>query len=165
MKQVVLLFTMVLLAGCYGAAPKPEKTGLEGKPLPEFNLLLTDSSTLVSSRNAPVGKAIALFYFSPHCPYCRAMTEEIIEDMDKLKGIHFYFITGSPLQGLRDFNNEYQLAKYPNITAGIDTANFVRDYFEITGVPYTAIYGKEKTLHKTFMGKLYSSQVIKIAEE
>jgi thiol-disulfide isomerase/thioredoxin len=163
MKHFILFLIILTLAGCYGATP--EKTGLEGKPLPEFNLLLPDSSNWINIRNAPAGKAVALFYFSPACPYCRAQTEEIIEDMDKLKNIHFYFVAGFPLQGLKDFCNEYQLVKYSNITSGIDTGDVIKNYFEITAVPYMAIYGKGKTLHQTFVGKIYSSQLKKVAEQ
>ncbi|WP_315815278.1 hypothetical protein [Paraflavitalea speifideaquila] len=62
---------------------------------------------------------------------------------------------------MKDFYNEYHLEKYPNIIAGIDTAFAVSDYFEISGVPYIAIYGKNKKLSKTFEGKIYSSQIKK----
>lgn len=157
------LFVIAGLAGCFGAAP--EKTGLEGKPFPEFNILLPDSTTWFNTNKIPEGKPVALFYFSPYCPHCRAQTKEIIEDMDKLKDIQFYFITSYPLFALRDYWKEYELAKYPNITSGVDTARFVSDYFEVVGVPYMAIYGKDKRLNQAFMGKIYSSQLKKVAEE
>lgn len=161
MKQLILFGIVACLTGCFGT--EPEKTGLEGKPLPEFGLL-TDSSTWVNTRNASAGKPIALFYFSPYCPYCRAQVEEIIEDMNKLKGIQFYFVTGFPLPELKSFCKEYQLDKYPNIIAGVDTGRKVSDYFEVPGVPYMVIYGKDKKLNNTFLGKVYSSQLKKVAE-
>lgn len=163
MKHFILLFIISTIVGCYGSAP--EKTGLEGKQLPSFNMLLTDSVTWFNSSHTPAGKQVALFYFSPYCPYCRAQTEEIIEDMDKLKNIQFYFITSYPLQALKDFCKEYKLSKYSNIMSGVDTSRFISDYFEIAGVPYMAIYGKDKKLNKTFMGKIYSSQIKNAAEE
>lgn len=163
MKQFVLLFIVTVLAGCFGV--EPQKTGLEGKPLPEFSILLSDSSTWVNTRNAPSGKSIALFYFSPYCPYCRDQTKEIIDDMDKLRDIQFYFVTSFRVQALKEFYNEFQLGKYTNIIAGVDTARFVSNYFEITGVPYMAIYGKDKTLNKTFLGEIYSGQLKKVADE
>jgi hypothetical protein len=85
--------------------------------------------------------------------------------MDQLKDIQFYFVTSYPTAALKSFCNEYKLAQYPNITAGTDTANFVSDYFEITLVPYIAIYNKNKKLNKTFTGKIYSSQLKKVAED
>lgn len=157
---------IAVLAGCYDFEdPVSEKTGKEGKPLPEFNLLLTDSTTWLNTRNIPAGKPTVLFYFSPTCPYCRAQTEEIIEDMDKLKSMQFYFITSSSLAGLKSFCKEFELSKYRNIISGVDTGHIVSDYFEIEGVPYTAIFNKNKKLNKSYLGKIYSSQLIKAAKE
>ena len=158
------MLAIALLAGCYSR--EPEKTGKEGKPIPEFNLLLTDSTTWLNIGKSPTTNPIVLFYFSPVCPYCKAQTKEIIEDMDKLKDIQFYFISSFPTPMLKAYIKEYKLAQYPNITTGMDTANAMGDYFEIVGVPYIAIYGKDKKLKKSFMGgKLYSSQIKRITEE
>lgn len=162
MKQV-FLFTIAVLAGCYGS--EPQKSGKEGKPMPDFSILLTDSITVLHSRDIPAGKPAVIFYLNPYCPYCKAQTKEVIEDMDQLNNINFYFISRYPLADVKAFYKEYQLKKYPNITVGLDTALEVGDYFEIPGVPYLAIYGNNKTLNKTFMGKIYSSQLKKVAEE
>lgn len=163
MKQLFFVIVVACLTGCFGAAP--EKTGLEGKPLPAFNILLPDSTTWFNTGSIPAGKPVVLFYLSPYCPYCRAQVKEIIEDIDRLKDIRFYLITSHPLPALKNFYAEFELSKYPNILSGVDTARFISDYFEIEGVPYLAVYGKNKTLNKTFMGKVYSSQLKKAAEE
>ena len=165
MKQcLIVMLVTAHLAGCYSR--EPEKTGKEGKHIPEFNLLLTDSTTWLNIPKSSVANPIVLFYFSPNCPYCKAQTKEIIEDMDKLKNIQFYFVSSFPIPLLKAYSKEYKLAKYPNITTGRDTAHVIGDYFEILGVPYIAIYGKDKKLKKSFMGgKLYSSQIKKITEE
>jgi thiol-disulfide isomerase/thioredoxin len=163
MKKIIIAFIIMCLTGCFGA--EPQKTGLEGKPLPTFNLLSPDSSTWIHTNQAPKGKPVALYYFNPHCPYCKAQTKEIIEDMSKLKGIQFYFITPYPFAEMKKFYKEYELEKYTNIITGIDTASAMGNYFEITGVPYLAIYGKEQKLNNTFMGKVFSSQIKKVAEQ
>jgi hypothetical protein len=85
--------------------------------------------------------------------------------MDKLKGIQFYFITPHSFGDMKMFWKEYQLGKYPNISIGIDTASAMGNYFEVTGVPYMAIYGKDQKLNNTFMGKIFSSQIKKVAEQ
>lgn len=163
MKHITLFFIIACLVGCFGAEPQP--SGKEGKPLPEFSLLLTDSMTRLHSRDIAPGKPFVLFNFSPHCPYCKVQTKKIIEDRDILKDIHFYFISRFPLSEVKKYANEFQLAKYPNITVGLDSADFVNDYFEVPGYPYMAIYGRDKKLNKTFLGKIYSSQLKKAAEE
>lgn len=163
MKQISLLFIIVCLAGCFGATP--EKNGLEGKPLPAFNILLTDSITWFNTNAIPAGKPVALFYFSPFCPYCRAQTEEIIDDINKLKDIQFYFVTTFSYSLMKQYYNKYQLSKYPNITMGVDTGHFVQNYFKPAGLPFMAIYGKDKKLNKSFLGKIYTNQLQKVAEE
>lgn len=163
MKKISIACIIICLTGCFGA--EPQKTGMEGKPLPNFNLLSPDSSTWIHTNQAPKGKPVVLFYFYPNCPYCKAQTKEILEDITKLKGIQFYFITPYPVVEMKKFWNEYELGKYPNIVTGIDTANDMGKYFEVTGVPFMAIYGKEQKLNNTFEGKIYSSQIKKVAEQ
>jgi thiol-disulfide isomerase/thioredoxin len=163
MKQAILFLIIVILGGCFGA--DPQKTGKEGKPLPEFSMLLTDSTTWLRSRDIPANKPFVLFVFSPFCPYCKAQTKKIIEDGESLKDIHFYFVSRYPIGSIKDYINEFQLDKQPHITVGLDSANFVNDYFEVPGFPYMAVYGKDKKLNKAFVGKTYIRQIIKAAEQ
>jgi thiol-disulfide isomerase/thioredoxin len=154
---------MASLAGCYSA--EPHKTGKEGQPIPKFSLLLTDSITWITPNQQSINKPMALFYFSPYCPFCKAQTEEILEDINRLKDIQFYLISRFPMPAIKEYQQKYQLAKYPNIVMGMDTSAFMTDYFEMPGVPYWAIYNKNKKLSQSFVGKIYSSQIIKAAKE
>ena len=163
MKQISLLFIIACLAGCFGA--DPQKTGKEGKALPEFSILLIDSTTWLHSRDIPANKPFVLFVFSPNCPFCKAQTKKIIEDKDILKDIHFYFISQFPLSAVKAYSKEFQLDRQPNITVGLDSASFVYDYLETPGFPYMAIYRKDKKLNKVYLGKTYSRLLIKAAEE
>jgi thiol-disulfide isomerase/thioredoxin len=159
--KLILVFAIFLILSCNSS--QPTKTGLEGKTLPTFNLLLADSTTWFNTKNIPEGKPTVLISYSPRCPYCRAQMEEIVEDIDKLKEIQFYLITTYPFQEMKHFYAQYKLNKYNNIISGRDTANFLANYFEATAVPYLAIYGKEKKLKEVFVGKIYSSQIKKAA--
>lgn len=163
MKQISLFFIIATLAGCFGA--EPQKTGKEGKPLPDFSILLTDSITWLHSRDIPANKPFVLFMFSPNCPYCKAQTKKIIEDKDLLGNIHFYFISRFPLSEVKIYSKEFQLDKQPNITIGLDSANIVTDYLEAPGFPFMAIYGKNKKLNQAFLGKTYSRLLLKAAEK
>lgn len=163
MKQITLISLIVCLASCFGVTP--EKTGKERKPMPDFDLLLTDSTTWLNTRNIPAGKPIALLYYSPNCPYCKALTQEIIEEMDELKNIQFYFISSFPMPTLKAYSKAYQLAKYPNIITGMDTSRLMHDYFNAPGIPYLAIYDKDKKLKQAFLGKISGNQIKKVAGE
>lgn len=163
MKLFILLFVMGILASCYSS--EPHKTGKEGESMPSFSLLLTDSITWVVPNQQSINKPTALYYFSPHCPFCKAQTEQLVKDMDQLKDIQFYFVSRFPMPAIKEYQKKYQLEKYPNIITGMDTATFMTDYFEMPGVPFWAIYNKNKKLSQSFVGKIYSSQIIKAAEK
>jgi thiol-disulfide isomerase/thioredoxin len=163
MRKVGFFLLAIFLISCLEKASV--KTGLEGKPLPAFNILLPDSISYFNTASIPAGKPVVLFYFSPVCPYCRAQMTEIVDDMNKLKDMQFYLVSSFPIHEIRHFYEEYKLGQYPNIVIGKDTADFVADYFEAFNVPYTAIFGKDKKLRKTFLGKIYSRQMIAAAEE
>ena len=163
MKKILLI---LFLAGFTACSDKNgEKTGLEGRPLPVFNLLLADSITHFNTQQIPKGKPIALFYFGPYCPYSHAQMEEIIDNMHSLQNIQFYVFTTWPYSDMRNFYTHYQLEKYPNITVGLDYTNFVGSYFHVKGVPYMAIYGKDKRLHQSFIGEISSNQIKRVAED
>ncbi|WP_217602353.1 redoxin domain-containing protein [Chitinophaga sp. GbtcB8] len=159
-----LLLAMVLIATYSCTNKEAIKTGMEGKELPAFELLLADSVTHFNTANSPVSKPVVLFYFSPYCPYCRAQMGDIAQKMDKLKNIQFYMFTSFPFSDMKHFYEEYKVRQYPNIQMGLDLKNFFPNYFETQVVPYTAIYGKDRKLRKVFIGQVYSSQIKAVAE-
>jgi thiol-disulfide isomerase/thioredoxin len=153
---------LLLLFSCYSKSP--ETTGLEGKPMPDFNLLLIDSSRL-NTRQLKNGKPIVLYYFGPHCPYSKTQMEEIITDMSILKNIQFLVFTSWPFDEMKKFYNHFQLTKYSNIITGVDEMGFFRNYYEVPGVPYMAIFGKDKKLKRAFVGNIYSKQIISVTKD
>jgi len=163
MKKIAFLLLLASLFGCY--ARDPVTTGQEGKLLPAFDMLLADSVTHLNTKNIPGDKPIVFFYFGPYCPYSRAQMDEIIQDMDILKDMRFYLLTYAPYGQMKDFYNHYALGKYPNITVGLDTARFFKNFYEIEGVPYLAVYGKDKRLKKAFIGEVYGRQIKRSGEE
>ena len=163
MKNTLILILVITLAGCFGK--EPEKTGHEGKALPSFKLILQDSTTYFDTKNIPEGKPVVLFLFGPHCPYSRAQMEEILNNMQTLKNIQFYMFTTWSFSDLKKIANYYQLKKYPNIVTGIDYTNFFSHYFAADGVPYMAIYGKDKRLREAFIGKIDSKQIKSVAND
>jgi thioredoxin-related protein len=158
MKTIVLFAVSVSLIACF--SKKPEKNALEGTSLPAFSLLLPDSATWFNTGNIPVGKPSVLFQFSPHCPYCTKQMKDIIRKMDQLKDINFYLITLFPFKDMKAWHEEFQLAKYPNIIIGQDTAGFAAEYFEAAVVPHIAIYDRSKKFSKSFAGQLSPKEIL-----
>jgi hypothetical protein len=159
MKQLFLFTIITILFGCYGTAP--EKTELEGKPLPSFKLLLEDSLTYIDTKDLPIGKPAVLFFYGSYCPYSRSEMEDIIGEIKKFNDVQFYAFTTGPFVSMKTFSHHYGLDKYKNIISGLDYSGFFQDYFQVTGVPFTAIYGKDGKLKKAFQGKIYTKQIKK----
>lgn len=156
--QILLAITVTIIS-CHGS-PKPIKTGLEGKLIPSFKLLLVDSSTYFDTKEIPNGKPVVLFYFEPYCPYSQAQMDEIIKKIETLNDIRFYIFTAWPYADMKKFYSHFQLNKFSNITTGIDPSHSFSKYFNPPGVPYLAIFGKDKKLIDAFVGSLHS-EVIK----
>ena len=163
MKNISILLLLTGLSGCF--IRSREKSDLEGKILPAFNLLLTDSLTVLNTGNIPTGKPIVLFYFSPDCPYCRAEITEITDNVKKLKDIQFYIFTPVSFRGLKQFYERYQLKNYSNLTVGQDYSFYFSRYFKPRGIPCLAIYDTSKLLKQIIIGKTTPSDIKNIAFE
>src|SRR5882757_7748196 len=152
MKTIAILLLLASLSGCF-STPDKEKTGLEGKPLPSFDLLLTDSVSHFNTNRIPPGEPVVLFYFGPHCPYSRAQMEDIVDNIKTLGNIRFYVFTSGPFQELKGFYDHYGLKNYPNVTVGQDYAYYFSGYFKTNIVPYLAVYDRHKQLKQALIGK------------
>lgn len=153
MKNISLLLLVSCLCGCSDHLPTIV-TGHEGKAMPSVNLLLMDSATRINTNAIPTDKSVVLFLFNPGCPYCRAQTEALIEHMETLSNIQFYFISSYPFVPLKSYYVHYRLDRYPNVIVGQDyTLNF-NAYFNVNAVPYLAFYDKDKRLKQVLLGQL-----------
>lgn len=159
----ILVLPLLILAAC---GPRNRvQTGLEGKPMPDFSLLLTDSATHFSTRSIPVGKPVVLFAFSPICPYSRDQMRQIISNINNLKDIRFYVLSNGDFQSMKLFSNYYHLERYPNITVGLDTGNYFSKYYDAAMVPYLAVFNRNKVLTQALLGETDIRIIEGIAKE
>jgi hypothetical protein len=145
------IIILSLLVSCYGR--EPEKTGMEGKLIPSFNILLMDSTTKLNTKDIQADKPFILFLFDPQCSYSKAQMESIVDNMDQLKNVNIYTFTGAPFILAKEFYEKYELKKYSNIIAGVDRKDIFANYMAIRGVPFIAIYDNSKKLKGAFTGK------------
>lgn len=164
MKQAVLIAMILFIYGCFGKKPTMI-TGHEGKRMPSINLLSIDSSTQINVKEVTGHKPTVLFYFSPHCPYCRSMTTEIIHNIKSLMEINFCMLSNFPLDHLKSYSREYNLQNYSNIIIGQDYEVYFSNYFKAAAVPCLAIYNKDGILKGVFMGKVSINLIKDIAFE
>lgn len=127
-------------------------SGFEGKPMPSFNLLLMDSLTKISTKDIPEGQTTVLFYFSPYCPYCRAETQLLLRDIKSYPKVKFYMISSFPFTPIKKYYKEFQLGQYSNITVGQDFSAYFQNFYKVKGLPYMAVFGKDKHLDRALMG-------------
>lgn len=157
MKWIALIFAAMLFASCYGK--KAEHTSKEGQMLPAFKILLPDSATWVNTKDIISNEPIVFFLFGPHCPFSKAQMQDIIDHACTVEYIQFYVITPYPFNQMKEFYKDYKLKDYSNIITGVDPINFFGNYIEAGGVPFLAIYGRDKKLIKTFTGKTDISHI------
>lgn len=130
--------------------------------MPLFEILLKDSTTVVTSSQIPSGKPIILIFFSPDCSDCQEETKSLLKNITYFKNVLIYFITDDPLDRMKVFNSYYKLTQYPNITVGRDYNFDLTRNFKIKRTPYIFIYDKYKTLRIMSPG---SMEVDKIKTE
>src|SRR6185312_9561622 len=133
--------------------PSIAKTGMEGRLLPSFDILLPDSVTHFNTAKIPTGKPFIVFGFQPSCTHCQAETRAIIENMQQLKNIHIYYVTPYPFSQMKAFYKYFKLAQYPNVTIGTDPLGTFFIYFQTSHVPYTAVFDSQKRLKKAFISQ------------
>lgn len=147
------------------SAPVNVKTGMEGRLMPSFDLLLTDSSTHVDPSTFAPGQPTIVIGFSPFCPHCQLETLAITKNIEKLKNTRILFVTIWPFAAMKTFDTIYKLPAYPNITMGKDLHRFFLHYLKATGIPTTAVYDSKNRLKQVFSGSVQIDQIIKAATE
>jgi len=150
---------LLLLCACYGR--KPDKTGLEGQPMPELKLIALDSTTQFSTNQIPTGRTTILFSFEPWCPFCKAQTDSWMAKMEKFKNVDIYMLSSSPYSMIEEFKKHYKLSSFQNVKIYVDSTKSLQHYFNESRIPFTAVYGPDKKLRQAFIGK---SNVNLIAE-
>jgi thiol-disulfide isomerase/thioredoxin len=146
-------------------APAAVKTGMEGRLLPSFDLLLADSTTHFNTTAIPTGQPFIVIGFSPWCTHCQAETRDIIKHIQQFKDIRIYYVTPYPFDEMKAFYRGFKLAQYPNITMGRDLKDVFLPYFKAPGVPYTAVFDSKKRLRQAMPSQALAANLVKLTTE
>ncbi|MDB4924858.1 thioredoxin fold domain-containing protein [Mucilaginibacter sp.] len=145
MKKLILLFSLIIVAGCIQAQTTPVG-------MPPYRILTTDS-VYVTPANLKHHKTM-LVYFAPDCPHCQHLTVELKEKMKQLGDTQIIMITWSAnydIRAIKNFVRDYDLKKYPNIIVGTEGyTSLVMKYFNVQTTPYVAVYNSDKKLIKGY---------------
>ena len=150
-----------LLAVCFflGACKRVESD------IPVFNLLLSDSSTIVNTGRIPAGKIIMFVFFSPDCEYCQDETIDLIKNMEAVKSIQFYFVSLAAVSQIHEFVEFYKLGNYANITVGKDYTSSFPKLSGVKAIPTSIIYDREGQLRVVIKGGFTVKQLLEKIEQ
>jgi len=113
MRQVTILtfVSAILSVGCFKATKDP---------MPSFNVLLSDSVTILNTKDIPSGAPIVMIHFDATCRECQQETDSLLLNMKTLQNVSFYFFTVGEFSEVTTFKNYYHFDRYSNITIGQD---------------------------------------------
>jgi len=121
-------------------------------PLPQFSILLPDSTTWFTKKDLPKNKQTFVMVFSPDCEHCQHETELIRQHLSDFKRTQILMVTPMSFDKMQEFYKKYGLGQYKNVTVGYDPNFFFTSYFKMRMFPFIAIYDKKYALIKTFEG-------------
>lgn len=162
---ICLLLLVAALVATSFTRPVAVKTGMEGKPVPSFDLVLVDSVTRLNTSQIPEGKPFVIIGFAPFCRHCQDETQDIIAHIQQFKDIDIYYVSAEPLQDMNLFYKHFHLKKYPNVIMGRDTKEVFFTYYKASATPYTAVYDRQKRLKAAFTGQVHAEYLAKMAAD
>ena len=135
----------------------------EDLAIPDFTISIMRDSTDFSSNSIPKDGLLLIKYFSPDCDHCQEEAEEYFSKKDSLQNIKTIWISGSwaELNAIKAFANTYKVEQLNAIAIGKETDNYLLSYYDLSGVPFAALY-RDNQLIKKYYGFLNFSELIAI---
>ncbi|MCD6013520.1 MAG: alkyl hydroperoxide reductase/Thiol specific antioxidant/Mal allergen [Flavipsychrobacter sp.] len=135
--------------------------------LPAFNIMLMDSATIFNTYNIPAGKVTAMVFFDPTCKHCKSSIGGLMQGMDSVKDVQFYFFTLlHDYKEIRNFYEKYKMAEHPNIKAmGRDYEFFFVEHYRVLNLPDVALYDGRKKLIKLLEGDFSATKIYNAIQE
>ena len=159
-KIIVAMLMAVVIAmafvSCGQSSTSSEKVVLDSAlMLPDFVLATFEDSTEWSSDNLSKEGILLIKYFNPDCNHCQDEAKLYLSKKDSLQNIKTVWVAGdwTPLELVRSFVDEYQLAELNPIVIGKEPENALLVHYGFSGLPFTAIY-KDNQLIKEYTGEL-----------
>lgn len=155
-----LLFLTVLLALNATASVDSIPAHLKGLKIPDFKLLLVDSTTSFYTEDLDRKKNTLIILFSPDCDHCQHQTEDIIKNIAAFKNTQIVMTTVLPFSQMKTFYETYKLQRFKNIIMGRDLLYFFSPYYRARFTPYLALYNKKGELLYTNDGQVKTETLL-----
>ncbi len=132
--------------------------------IPAFDITRADGS-IFNTSDVPAGKPALFIFFSTDCSKCRMFVRELQANYQPLRDINIYMATPMAMDGAKIFAHDLGLDYFKNITWGVDAKNFVKPFYDITGLPAAVLYNRDKQLVQRFSGVFTAQNVLQAVEK
>lgn len=132
--------------------------------IPAFDITRADGS-IFNTSDIPAGKPALFIFFSTDCSKCRMFVRELQANYKPLKDINIYMATPMAMDGAKIFAHDVGLDYFKNITWGVDAQNFVKPFYDVTGLPAAVVYNGDKQLVQRFNGAFTAQDVLQAVEK
>lgn len=154
-KKLSILFLLLIIGVCSFA-----QSSVGMKKIVPFKMTLSNGKAF-SATQLPPGPVVLIF-FSPDCEHCQDFTKDMLKNFSAVGSKQVVMITPQSMEMLKPFVTNYNLAVYPNIKVGVESApNQVQRYYQIGHYPFIALYDKTGKLVKTFEGEQPHAEIFK----
>ncbi len=117
--------------------------------IPPFRITQLNGKSF-RAENIPFGKPILIVYFSPDCDDCLNFINSFFDNIKAFDKAYVVMISYLSLDSITKIYAKYKIGQHGNIAIGVEgVPYFVRNYYNITALPFVALYDKN--------GKLISS--------
>ena len=161
MKRILSLLLMLTVFACSSHAQADTAT-LPYKrfpTLPPLQLLLGDSTTMLTKDKLPRKKPTLILFFSTGCSHCQHTTEELVRYKDSLPAMTLVMATFASIAEMNDFRARYHTDSLPNTFVGKDVHFLLPPFYGIANLPFLAYYNKKGELVEIIDGGQHVRQI------
>lgn len=131
----------------------------QGNKIPSFSIQKTNGQ-LFRASDIPAKKPVLLIYFSPECDHCQVFMKKWFSKAQDFANASVVMITFLPVEKVKQFEKEYGTANYSNLIVGTEGLRFfVRNYYQLTDMPFAALYDKNHRQLSTHQKEIPLDQI------
>jgi thioredoxin-related protein len=147
----IVFYLLILLVGntAKAQAPSMQMTARQ-TGLPSFSITRVPDSSRFEKANLQKNKAVIMMVFSPDCEHCQQKIKEIMANIKLFKNVQIVMVSNLGYSYVKRFYQEFNVARYPNITMGMDYRYMLGNFFTIPGLPAMFLYNKNGQFVKAF---------------
>ena len=139
--------------------PKYEAPYLQHKVIPPYKLTLPDGHTFTKD-DLRKNTTTLVFIFSVDCDHCKQLTEEMLQNIDKLKKVQILMVTPYKPEQMKQYYDQYKIKDYPNIIMASEPTRQIMYFYDMHYFPGLYVYNKKQAFVKGFEGTTKLDQLL-----